>query len=174
MRELVFKTPSRTLRDLHRDVWRLAHSPADRGQNKRSFLFRWWSDDGVVLVRGPLLPARHSTLVRPPVAGGHYRLDVLFRPVCHVAGKERLVAHTDLGKWLTAHMAGMQLLDWKCSGALAFEMDYSGRPLRAYNLKGSVRITDSEKAMESCLSGFGRSKGFGFGLPLLLAEKSMT
>lgn len=169
MREMVFKTPSRTLRDLHRDVWRLAHAPADRGNGNRSFLFRPYPD-GTVLVQGPHLPARHSASAAPLAVGETRAFDLLVRAVRRRDDPlrrrfERPVEPEALGDWLSARLDGMALLNWQAEHQ-AFAMDDT-HTLAAYRLVGRLRIVDAMAASIAISRGIGRTKGFGFGLLIL-------
>lgn len=167
MREMMFRTPSTTLRDVHKDVWRVAHSPADRGDGNRSFLFRRYPD-GVVLVRGPNLPARHSVAAAPLIEGKEYSFDVLVHPVKRIDGGkrgERLIPVDGLAEWLASRMQGFAILDWKAA-ASSFVMEGDVK-LQGYEITGRLRVTDVDTAKNTASRGVGRAKGFGFGLLVL-------
>lgn len=172
MREMLFRTPSTTLRDLHRDVWRIAHAPGDRGDGNRSFQFRRFPD-GSVLVRGRRLPERHSMEVVPLKAGRVYRFDLLVRAAVRrvdpLTGKmrERLVAEADLPEWLSGRMAGFSLLDAPDVERVVFETGDGGARKPAYRVSGRVRVEDPRAATECWANGVGRAKGFGFGMLVL-------
>ncbi len=170
MREMAFRTPSESLRDIHRDVWRIAHARQDRGDGNRSFLFRRWRD-GIVFVRGPYLPAQHSVGVDTPEVGGEYLFDLLVRAVRRNGRVERPVETGDMPLWLARHLAGFDLLSMRCSRSRSFSMG-DGTALYGYHVRGRVRVADVDAALGTLRAGVGRSKGFGFGM--LVVQKADT
>jgi hypothetical protein len=168
MREMLIQTPSATARDLHRDVWRMAHCSTDI-QDGRSFQFALVSD-GRVLIRGPHLPAPHSRPAASLTTGDRWRFLIDVRTISRFGSQERVLPQTEVPAWLAAHLPGFTLEPEALRVSLprrrAFE---EGRTLPYRTIAGVVRVTNAAQAEQVLRTGVGRSKAFGFGM-LVLTE----
>lgn len=166
MREMLVRTPSADLRNLHRDVWRMAHHASDV-QNGRSFQFALVSED-CVLIRGPHLPAPHSRPATTVAVGERWRFLMDVRTISRVLDREQVVPQSAVPAWITTRLPGFAIEELRVSlpRRRTFE---EGRTLPYRTLAGIVCITDAARATQVLRDGVGRSKGFGFGM-LLLTE----
>ena len=166
MREMLIRTPSTDLRNLHRDVWRMAHHTTDVQQG-RGFQFALVGED-CVLIRGPHLPAPHS---RPGVsveAGERWRFLIDVRTISRPSGREQLVPQSAVPEWIAARLPGFAIEELRASMPRRRTFE-AGRTLPYRTLAGVVRVMDAQRATQVLRNGVGRSKGFGFGM-LLLTE----
>ncbi len=172
MREMLIQTESESLRDLHRDVWRMAHAPEDR-QRGRTFLFSIFDENPNgptrVLVRGALLPGRHCREVDPLIAGQVYRFRVDVRAVSRDEFGETTLPVKAIPAWMSARLNGMTVLDVRSSALRVRPMDRNCA-LGYYRVAGRVRIDDAASATAVRDNGIGRSKGFGFGMLILTPD----
>lgn len=166
LREMLITTPSRDLRNVHKDVWRLACRNTDRVDG-RTFLFAL-AGDGRVLVRGPhLLPAPHSRAVDPLRDGQTYRFVLDARTIHRGSAGENLVAQQDVPDWLAARLPGFALLETRASMPRRRLLE-ANRTLPYRTIAGMVNVTDAQQAQKVLFSGVGRGKAFGFGMLVLL------
>lgn len=166
MREMLIRTPSEDLRNLHRDVWRMVHHTHD-AQHGRSFQFAVVGA-GLVLIRGPHLPAQHSRPAPRVATGERWRFQIDIRTIVRVQNKEQVIPQSDVPDWLAVRLPGfvVEALRASLPRRRAFK---EGRTLPYRTIAGVVRVTDAERAAQVLRDGVGRSKGFGFGM-LLLTE----
>ena len=166
MREMLIRTPSSDLRNLHRDVWRMAHHTADV-RDGRSFQFALVGED-CVLIRGPHLPAPHSRPMVVATVGERWRFLMDVRTISRSLGREQVVPQSMVPEWVATRLPGfvVEALRASLPRRRVFE---DGRTLPYRTIAGVVRVTDAERAVQVLQNGVGRSKGFGFGM-LLLTE----
>ena len=172
MREMLIQTASETLRDIHRDVWRMAHAPEDR-RSGRTFQFALFDADPNaptrVLVRGALLPGRHCQEVPPLVAWKVYRFRADVRAVSRSDFGETNLPAEEIPAWMSARLEGMTVLDLRSGAVRTRPMDRNCT-LGYHCVSGRVRIEDAARATLVRDTGIGRSKGFGFGMLILTPE----
>ncbi|MHB8564483.1 MAG: type I-E CRISPR-associated protein Cas6/Cse3/CasE [Acidiferrobacteraceae bacterium] len=168
LREMVVRVPGdQSLRDWHRDAWRLAGSDAEK-RTGRSFLFRVIEEEGVMLLRGPALPAARSTVFPTLLEGEERSFLLCVHAVSRLPEGERTIAWPLLREWLAPRMRGFVLHDLEGFHVTRFmERDDRG-PIYGYDLSGSVQVVDAREAIATLASGIGRAKGFGFGMLVLL------
>lgn len=171
MREMLIKTPSMTLRDLHRDVWRMVHSPKDRGDCNRTFLFRLMDDEGRVLVRGPNLPNVHSRPIQGPVKGRVYVFEATVRAVTRSKYGEKTIRPDKVPAWLGQKLQGCTVLSCDPGRPRGFAINQKVT-LSGYDIHGILRIDDAERAATMLAKGIGRSRAYGFGLIVLSAAEA--
>ena len=168
LQEMLITTPSTDLRNLHRDVWRMAHHKTDR--DARTFLFTL-AGGNRVLVRGPHLPPQLSRSVQTIKEGERWRFLIDVRTISRFGSQERVLPQTDVPAWLAARLPGFTLEPEALRVSLprrrAFE---EGRTLPYRTITGIVRVTNAAQAEQVLRTGVGRSKAFGFGM-LILAER---
>lgn len=171
MREMLVGTCSTNLRDLHRDVWRLASSTADRTAG-RSFQFAVFPDTNQgrtrALIRGDHLPAQHSREMSPLVAGGIYEFRADIRAVSRSDRGEIDLTRQQAEEWVTRKLTGMSVQTLQCGPLQVRWLDTGHLKFRA--IAGTVRIQDVEQATHVLRTGIGRSKAFGFGMVVLAHE----
>ena len=167
LREMWIVTPSTDLRNLHRDVWRMAHHQKDNAG--RTFLFAL-AGDGRALVRGPYLPGPHSKPASSVMEGERWRFLIDVRTISRFGSQERVLPQTEVPAWLAARLPGFSLEPEALRVSLprrrAFE---EGRTLPYRTITGIVRVTNAAQAEQVLRTGVGRSKAFGFGM-LVLTE----
>lgn len=168
MREMLIQTTSANVRDLHRDVWRMAHCDSDV-HDGRSFQFALISD-GHVLIRGPHLPGPHSRPMASLTPGEQWRFLIDVRTVTRNNNREAVLPQTAVPAWFAARLPGFVVESESLRVSLprrrAFE---DGRTLPYRTIAGVIRVTDAAQAEQAVRTGVGRSKAFGFGM-LLLTE----
>ena len=163
---MLIVTPSADLRNLHRDVWRMAHHKVDR--SARTFLFAVAGGNRVI-VRGPHLPTALSRPAQPVAAGERWRFVVDVRTVKRADKKESLVPQTDVPAWMAARLPGFAIENLRASFPQRRPFE-NGKTLPYRTVAGIVRVTDVALAEQVLREGVGRSKGFGFGM-LVLTER---
>ena len=172
MREMLIQTESESLRDIHRDVWRMAHAPEDR-KSGRTFLFSIFDEDPGeptrVLVRGALLPERHCHEIAPLANGEVYRFRGDVRAVSRGDFGEASLPVEEIPAWLAARLEGMTVLDLRASVIRTRPMDQNAT-LGYRRVAGCVRIEDAARATLVRDTGIGRGKAFGFGMLILTPE----
>lgn len=166
LREMLVVTPSTDLRNLHRDVWRMAHHKTDL--DARTFLFAVAGDNRVI-VRGPHLPPPLSRPVQPIAAGERWRFVIDVRAVNRERHKECLMSPSDMPGWMATKLSGLAIESLRTSLPRYRPFEHN-RSLPYYAVAGTVRVTDVALAEQVLREGVGRSKGFGFGM-LILTER---
>lgn len=171
LREMMVRVPGgQSLRNWHRDAWRLAGSDTEK-RSGRSFLFRVLEEEGVMLLRGPALPAARSTVFPTLLDGEERPFFLRVHAVSRLHEGERTtemsIAWPFLRGWLAPRMRGFALHDLEGFHVTRFMEGDDRGPIHGYDLSGSVQVTNATEAMVTLANGIGRAKGFGYGMLVL-------
>lgn len=167
MREMLIRTPSTQLEELHRDVWRMANTYQDRGYANRTFLFRKMDSDGHIVVRGPFLPRQHSREVTEPLVGREYAYRCLVYPVKRSDyGGEAVIGPVAVPRWFRQHVSGVELLSCYPGRPQRFDRD-GEHVMIGYDVHGTLRVRNIGKFRAMTAHGIGRLRAYGFGMLLL-------
>ncbi|APZ42641.1 type I-E CRISPR-associated protein Cas6/Cse3/CasE [Acidihalobacter ferrooxydans] len=167
-REATIRLPgeARTTNQIHKAVWAALGVPE---KAERDFLYINIGD-GETLVRGKDLPTEHSLPVRQFVAGQRVAVLLLVRAVTR-GKRERLVDQDQLKDWLDGRMPGFG--DIAIHRADTVKSEIKRHPVWAWHLHFDATITDAAAAEETMGRGVGRSKAFGFGMPVVVPVNAL-